>query len=275
VALETTLNILRYPGGKQRHLPYFSDLLPNAISIKGCYIEPFVGGASVFLSINPTRSILADINEELIELYKGIKSNPKEVWKIYSNFPNTKKGYYEVREQSLSRKSIIYKAARILFLNRTCFKGMWRHNSIGKFNVGYGGQSRRWVIDENSLIEVSKRLKNAQLFVSDFEQIISLAKYGDFIFLDPPYTPGATELKNDHYQFNSFSFENQKRLAHALEQASRRGVNWLMTTSSHPDITNLFKNVTITPFTLGTGDLPGILTREKVGEVLIMNWRAT
>ena len=94
MTLETTLNILRYPGGKQRHLPYFSDLLPDAYSIKGNYIEPFVGGASVFLSVNPRKSILADINKELIALYKGIKKNPREVWKIYSTFPNTKKGYY-------------------------------------------------------------------------------------------------------------------------------------------------------------------------------------
>lgn len=273
MALETTLNFLRYPGGKQRHLPYFCDLLPDSKSIKGRYIEPFVGGASVFFAVNPKSAILSDNNHELINLYKGIKRNPQEVWNIYYHFPNTKEGYYEIRDQLLSSKTLTYKAARTLFLNRTCFKGMWRHNSNGKFNVGYGGQSRRWVIDENSLFEVSKRLKKAKLQVCDFEPIIDQASADDFIFIDPPYIPGKSDLRNDHYQFTTFTFEDHERLSKALERASKRGVKWIMTTSSHFKITNLFSKSTVTPFTLGTGNMPGILTKEKVGEVIVMNWR--
>ena len=269
--MDSSVNILRYPGGKQRHLPYFGDLLPCSKSIRGYYIEPFVGGASVFFAINPHRAILSDVNKELIELYKGIKRNPQEVWRIYSQFPHTKQGYYEIRDQSLIKKTIIFKAARTLFLNRTCFKGMWRHNADGKFNVGYGGQSRRWVIDENSLIEVSRRLKKAKLQIIDFEAIIDQATEDDFIFLDPPYTPGGIKMRNGHYQFNAFSFEDHLRLAKSLERATKRGVKWLMTTSSHHKITKLFNKYDQFPFSLGTGSMPGILIRENVGEVLINN----
>ncbi|MHA1309025.1 MAG: DNA adenine methylase, partial [Candidatus Heimdallarchaeota archaeon] len=201
------IKFIRYPGGKQRLLTHLDYYLPNSAEIQGTYIEPFVGGGSVFFSINPKKAILSDINEELIDLFRGIRYAPRKIWKIYTSFPSTKEGYYAIRDE-FNCKGLIPKAARILFLNRTCFKGMWRHNSQGKFNIGYGGQDRRWVINEDDIIEVSKRLKGVKLYCTDFQKIIDNSQKGDFLFLDPPYKPNKMMCSNEHYSHGFFSFDD-------------------------------------------------------------------
>jgi len=265
------IKFIRYPGGKQRILNLIIPFLPARDSIIGRFIDPFLGGGSVFFAVNPKNALLSDINEELINLYTGIRRFPSKIWEIYKSFLKTKKAYYEIRNMNTEGMHLAFRAARTLYLNRTCFKGMWRHNSYGQFNVGYGGQDRRWVITEEVLGEVSKRLKNATLKFSDFEPIIEEAKEGDFIFLDPPYKPGDRELVNSHYVYNKFSYHDHQRLASCLIRATKRGVKWSMTTSSHLDILRLFQGNRIIPLQKGTGKSPGILTNNS-GEVLILNY---
>lgn len=266
------VNFIRYPGGKQRILNYIVPFLPSRELIKGRFIEPFLGSGAVFFALNPKRALLADINPELIDLYRGIRRYPSEVWEIYKSFPRTKEAYYEIRSMKVNGRSLAFRAARILYLNRTCFKGMWRHNSKGEFNVGYGGQDRRWVISIETLKEVSNRLKRAILRCADFEEIIDLSAEGDFIFLDPPYKPGERELLHSHYLYSKFSYSEYQRLAKVLKRASNRGVKWAMTISSHPDILDLFPEEYVFPIPVGTGKKPGILTFNS-GEVLICNYK--
>jgi len=266
-----TLTLLRYPGGKQRQLLSFAHILPSDPDSYRSYIEPFVGGASVFFHINPYKSVLSDINPELIELYQGIRDHPDEVWEIYQSVPETKSAYYAIRKLNPSVMDLPYRAARILYLNRTCFKVMWRHNSLGDFNVGYGGQDRRWSITHQHLLEVSDRLKRANLVCSDFEEVIDKSKEGDFLFLDPPYRPGAREQIHDHYKFGSFRFKDQKRLAATLFRATERGVQWTMTNSSNPDVIDLYSGCSISPLEIGTGDQIGQITNRSQ-EVLIQNY---
>jgi|FaiFalDrversion3_1042247.scaffolds.fasta_scaffold04567_2 DNA adenine methylase len=265
------IKFIRYPGGKQRILNYIIPFLPPRQSIIGKFIEPFVGSGAVFFAINPKRALLADINPELIDLYRGIKYYPLKVWEIYNSFPTTKKAYYQIRDMNISEMSLAFRAARTLYLNRTCFKGMWRHNSDGRFNVGYGGQDRRWVINQETLKEVSNRLKHATLKCCDFEEVIDESKIGDFIFADPPYRPGERELIHSHYAYGKFSFSEYQRLAKALKKASERGVKWALTISSHPDILDLFYGNYIIPIPKGASGKPGILT-DKSCEVLICNY---
>lgn len=102
---------------------------------------------------------------------------------------------------------------------------MWRHNADGQFNIGYGEQARRWVVSEDSLVEVSNRLNSADLACSDFQPIIDSCVRGDFIFADPPYRPGEWELIQSHYVYNKFCFKEHERLAHTLQKASKKGVS--------------------------------------------------
>lgn len=266
------LNFLRYPGGKQRILNDLIPHLPFPEAISGNFVEPFVGGGAVFFAFNPQKALLADINPELIGLYRGLRRHPVKVWKKFYEFPNTKQAYYDIRNSQVKGLDLATRAARTLYLNRTCFKGMWRHNSNGQFNVGYGGQDRRWVICKDTLTEVSKRLMCATLKRSDFERVIvDMCSEEDFLFLDPPYRPGEREMVHDHYVYGKFNYDDYKRLAKVLEQASRRGIQWAMTTSSHPDILSLFDGNRVIILPKGTGGSPGILTNNS-GEVLICNY---
>lgn len=263
-------NFLRYPGSKRRMLAFLGHYLPSADAILGRHVEPFVGGGAVFLYMQPHLALLSDINSELIDVYRGIRHDPNAVWKEYCEFGSTKADYWHVRRMP-PPNLMTERAARTLYLNRTCFKGMWRHNREGRFNVGYGGQSRRWVIGCSTLVEISRHLRRAQIRCLDFETVVDESESGDFLFLDPPYRPGERELVNDHYSYRQFKFDDHRRLAAALKRAERRGVSWLMTTSSHPDIVLLFKNKFIVPFPRGTGHLPGKLVKDS-GEILVMSF---
>ena len=235
------LPVVRYPGGKQRLLAFLNEFLPKQDGISGRYMEPFVGGASVFLHLRPRRAILADLTSELIDLYKGIRKAPLSVWKKYRSFGDTKDEYRRVRSMDPSQMELADRAARLLYLNRTCFKGNWRHNAKGEFNIGYGGQSRRWVVTRDYLSAVSRALRYASLRCSDFEPIIENAVEGDYLFLDPPYLPGQKQLVHDHYSWIRFTFSDHERLANALRRCADRGVRWAMTTSGHRDVLALFR----------------------------------
>lgn len=268
---EQIMKFLRYPGGKNKLLFFLANLLPQSEKIEGRYIEPFVGGGSVFLYVQPEGAILSDLNEELIDLYKGIRNYPHKVWETFASFPSGKETYYRIRDAEYEDKPLYYRAARTLYLNRTCFKGMWRHNPSGNFNVGYGGEARRWVITHKSIIQLSRRLKKAVILQSDFEPILDQCKDGDFIFLDPPYKPGEKEMAEAHYINGKFSFKDQIRLSRKLKEISMKNrVSWLMTNSSNSEICELYRNFTIVKAPIGTSNVIGVSTKDSK-EVIISN----
>jgi DNA adenine methylase len=268
--MEAITKFLRYPGSKRRMLTFLAQYLPTSDELRGRYVEPFAGSAAVFFFIDPHNAILADSNPDLINLLQGIQSAPSKVWEIYCGFGDTKKDYQYVRDD-YKPINIEEKSARILYLNRTCFKGMWRTNRNGDFNVGYGGQERRWAINEVNLIDVSVTLQKAQLLCTDFEETIYGLSSGDFLFIDPPYRPGAKESLNEHYIGKSFTYNDHQRLAGVLDWAKRKEIAWAMTTSAHAEIVYLFQGNYFLGLPLGTGKSPGIISRNS-GEVLITSY---
>ncbi len=266
------MRFLRYPGGKSRLLFFLSKYLPVSDQIDGRYIEPFLGGGSVFLHINPKSAVISDLNKELIDLYKGIQYYPNEVWDTFLNFPIGKEAYYKIRDERIAGRSLYYRAARTLYLNRTCFKGMWRHNYHGNFNVGYGGEDRRWAIAKDNLIELSSRFANAIILHSDYDPVLNQCYDGDFIFIDPPYKPGEKELLEAHYINGKFSYQDQIRLSVKLkERTNRCNIKWLMTNSAHDDICKLYNNFNVINIPQGTSNTIGVITRDSK-EVLISNY---
>jgi DNA adenine methylase len=266
------MKFLRYPGGKSKLLSFLVNHLPATKDIEGAYIEPFIGGGSIFFYMNPNQAIISDLNPELIELYKGIKLYPHKVWEIFESFPSGKSSYYKVRDKSTKGTQLYYRAARTLYLNRTCFKGMWRHNNDGNFNVGYGGEERRWVITHQNVIELSQTFQKAEILKKDFEEVILSCSKNDFIFLDPPYKPGKKDLHELHYSNGRFLFDEQVRLAETLRSLPKsKRIRWAMTNSSHKDILKLYKSYNIKPIPFGTGERPGIQVK-KPNEVLITNY---
>jgi len=269
--MEKGMKFLRYPGSKRRMVAFLMEHLPERCDIQGRYVEPFVGSGSVYFSINPTKAILSDVNVDLIDLFRGVRLYPEEVWEMYCGFGDTKRDYHQIRASNM-KLTLAEKAARVLYLNRTCFKGMWRTNGKGEFNVGYGGQERRWVICEENLHQVSLALRKARLLCSDFDEVIHSLEPADFIFADPPYRPGEKEQINEHYYGKTFQFEDQRRLAKALSWASKHKIKWAMTNSSHPEILALYKGDYKLEFAKGTGRRPG-LPAINPGEDLITNYQ--
>lgn len=266
------MKFLRYPGGKSKQLSFLINYLPDSKDIKGSYIEPFVGGGSIFFHLKPKKALISDLNPELITLYKGIQLYPHKVWQEFESFPSGKAAYYKIRDKATENMPLYSRAARTLYLNRTCFKGMWRHNSHGAFNVGYGGDERRWVITHNNIVELSMIFRKAEIHNTDFAEIILKATKNDFIFLDPPYKPGEKDLHELHYRNGKFLFDEQVRLADTLKSLPKsKRIRWAMTNSSHVDIVKLYKGFNVKQIPFGTSDKPGIQTKNS-NEVLITNY---
>ncbi len=237
------MKFLRYPGGKTKLLSFLVNHLPKSEDIKGTYIEPFVGGGSIFFHINPLIAIISDLNSELITLYKGIKLYPHKVWETYESFPSGKLAYYKIRDTFTLNTPLYYKAARKPLFEPNLFQRYVGHNIKGNFNVGYGGEDRRWVITHQNIIELSQYFRNVKILNNDFEKTILQASENDFIFLDPPYKPGEKDLNELHYINGKFLYKEQVRLSETLKSLPKvKQIRWAMTNSSHRIFLKLYSN---------------------------------
>ena len=228
---------LMWPGGKKWFVRHQSDRLPKEYKK---YIDPFLGGGSVYFYLEPKEAILSDVNSELITTYKAIKADWKKlnkILKVHSRKHNDAY-YYEVRGQK--PRETCHVAARMIYLNRTCFNGIYRVNNSGVFNVPRGSKNTVFTGLEH-FEERSELLKNAELYCCDFEETIDRAMEGDFLFCDPPYAI-KEEQSFVRYSKNLFDWEDQIRLANALERAKERGVKILMTNVNHKSVRELYEN---------------------------------
>lgn len=260
---------LKWPGGKRWLIEDHRHLLPKRIN--GRYIEPFLGSGAVFFHLRPRDAILSDINSELIEAYSIIKhAHRKIVSKLkihHVQHAINPERYYDVRADIPDTAQ--ERAARMLYLNRTCFNGIYRVNQKGEFNVPRGSKTKVLMPDD-MWREWSKALHNAKLRNSDFEPVIDEARNGDFLFVDPPYT--VHHNMNGFIKYNEvmFSWDDQVRLAKAMDRARRRGVRILMTNANHESVRELygkgFKKATVSRFSSVSGKSEG---RSSFDELII------
>lgn len=227
---------LKWAGGKRWFVQKYSDLLPSEFNR---YIEPFLGGGSVFFHLKPKHAILGDLNKDLVAAYTAIKEDPDSLTKALKKHKNlhSDEYYYQVRARNPT--SDIGRAARFIYLNRTCFNGIYRVNLKGKFNVPRGSKNTV-ILDSDDFLALSDQLKSAQIVNSDFEVLIETAKSGDLVFADPPYT--VRHNLNGFVQYNEklFSWDDQIRLADALYRAKERGVKIVSTNANHESIRDLY-----------------------------------
>ena len=235
--------ILKWAGGKTQML---GDLLPKVPKSYGRYIEPFFGGGAMFFALQPENAIIADSNPELINMYRQVATNVDEVICYLKKYENTSEMFYAVREQDWMCLPKAEAAARTIFLNRTCFNGLYRVNKQGKFNVPYGKYVNPKICDEEGLKAASEALKKAEILCGDYLLVLEhYAQAGDFVFLDPPYLPISEYADFKRYTKEQFYEEDHVELAKMIMRLQERGCHVVLTNSNHPLVHELYAPFTI------------------------------
>lgn len=203
------------------------------------YVEPFVGSGAVFFGLHPKSALLNDANAELVETYCAIKKDWKSVLDLLRKHQrrHSDEYYYQVRESVPTSQA--GRAARFVYLNRTCFNGLYRVNRRGEFNVPRGTKDSV-LMDTDDFESISRRLTNANLQSGDFENVVDQCGEGDFIYADPPYTVKHNNNGFIKYNERLFSWADQERLKDALVRAVRRGARALVSNADHPSIRELY-----------------------------------
>ncbi|HEM7769504.1 DNA adenine methylase [Acinetobacter baumannii] len=228
---------LKWAGGKRWFVNKHLSLLPQKFNT---YIEPFLGSGALFFNIQPTHAIINDVNPKLIEVYKAIKIDPLGIenrLKVHHE-KHSKEYYYYIR--SLNLENSLDEAAKFIYLNRTCFNGIYRVNLKGEFNVPIGTKDQV-LLECDNFQKVSECLQNVDIYSGDFERIIDMANEGDFLFIDPPYTVSHNNNGFIKYNENLFSWDDQIRLHQSLKRAHKRKVKILCTNANHQSIHDLYK----------------------------------
>lgn len=231
---------LRWAGGKRWFVPAWRKIIHEIDYDR--YIEPFLGGGAIYFSTKPEKSILADSNNELISTYKAIKEDWGKVLRILRSHDrhHTREYYYNIR-------SAVYcdpaeRAAQFIYLNRTCWNGLYRVNKAGVFNVPVGSECKRVLHEYDDFYSVAQCLKTADILCQDFEQTISQAESGDLLFVDPPYTVKHNFNGFVKYNENIFSWDDQERLCESLHHAKERGAKIVLMNANHQSIYSLYSN---------------------------------
>lgn len=231
-ALSSPRPLLKWAGGKTQLL---SEIIPKLPKKYGRYIEPFFGGGALFFSVRPEGGIIADINPELVNLYQSVASNVDGVIAALRCYENTEEMFYAVRAQDSTKLPNVEAAARTIFLNRTCFNGLYRVNKSGHFNVPFGRYKNPKIIDVEALKSASAILKNTTIICGDYKSILrENARAGDFIFLDPPYLPVSQYADFKRYTKEQFYEEDHVDLAAEVKRLHELGCYVILTNSNHP-----------------------------------------
>ena len=230
--------LLKWAGGKTQLL---NNILPKIPASYGKYIEPFLGGGALFFSVKPKESIISDNNPELINMYRQVASNVEEVIACLNKYINTEDMFYAVREQEWARLSPAEAAARMIFLNKTCFNGLYRVNKNGQFNVPYGRYKNPKICDADALRANAEILERATILCGDYISILErYAQPGDFIFLDPPYLPVSKYSDYKRYTKEQFYEEDHVGLANVAARLHEKSCHIVLTNSNHPLVRELF-----------------------------------
>ncbi|ASR50071.1 DNA adenine methylase [Blastomonas fulva] len=228
---------IKWAGGKR----WLADHeLFNNLAYTGKYLEPFFGGGAMYFHLKPERSIVSDVNTRLIEAYRAVRNDPEIVISLLKDHQilHSKEYYYKIRKTSFD--DLNRRAAQFIYLNRTCWNGLYRENLAGEFNVPIG--TKKLIFDPTEdFIAISKQLKKSEILSCDFEQTIDLAEAGDFVFCDPPYTTAHNLNGFVKYNQNIFSWKDQVRLRDAAVRAMRRGAIVVITNADHPSLHELYQ----------------------------------
>ncbi len=229
---------IKWVGGKTSLLPELLKHVPAKIKR---YHEPFVGGGALFFAVQPKRAVLCDANPELTHCYAQVRDDVAGVLDFLARHVYEQEHFTAVRALDPLNLEPAERAARFIYLNKTCFNGLWRVNKSGRFNVPIGRYKDPRFCDPTTLIRASNALKGVEIKNVIFEEALSMTAPGDFVYLDPPYDPISPTASFTSYTKEGFGWEAQERLAAACASLNRRGVRFLLSNSATPRIRELYK----------------------------------
>ncbi|VQJ36672.1 modification methylase [Streptococcus pneumoniae] len=267
----------KWTGGKRQLLPVIRQLLPKTYNR---YFEPFVGGGALFFDLAPKDAVINDFNAELINCYQQIKDNPQElieILKVHQEY-NSKEYYLDLRsadrDERIDMMSEVQRAARILYMLRVNFNGLYRVNSKNQFNVPYGRYKNPKIVDEELISAISVYLNNNQLEikVGDFEKAIVDVRTGDFVYFDPPYIPLSETSAFTSYTHEGFSFADQVRLRDAFKRLSDTGAYVMLSNSSSALVEELYKDFNIHYVEATRTNGAKSSSRGKISEIIVTNY---
>jgi DNA adenine methylase len=231
---------LKWAGGKSALIKQFAPHFPHPDQYTR-YFEPFLGGGAVFFHLQPVQSLLFDLNSELIDLYRTLRDDVESVISALAPHRNDRAYFEQIRAIDPQTLSMPARAARFIFLNRTCYNGLYRVNNQGQFNVPFGRYAKPNICDSEGLHAASLALKNAEINLGDFKASVESCQAGDFIYFDPPYAPLSATSRFISYTKHGFDAADQKRLAEWFRELDRRGCLLMLSNSSAPLIYDLYK----------------------------------
>lgn len=266
---------VKWAGGKKQLIEQFKNYFPKEIN---SYIEPFVGGGAVVFFIiknhSPNEVIISDSNEELINSYETIKNNVKGLIEQLKQYKNThnKENYYKIRDMQPEKMSNDERAARFIYLNKSCFNGLYRVNSKGKFNVPIGSSKHPAILMEEDLKEISALLQNVKIKSMPFEEVTNYAKAGNFIYLDPPYYPLKKGKSFTTYTKEAFLEKEQEKLSEVFKELDKKGCKVMLSNSDTDFIKRLYEGYNIDTVQAARMINSDATKRGKISELVIRNY---
>lgn len=268
--------VVKWAGGKRQIVDQIVKYVPPTFST---YYEPFLGGGAVLLALQPERAVVNDINCELINLYQVVQNNVEELIEELKQYKNEAAYFYTIRaldrdKERYSELTPVQRAARIIYLNRTCYNGLFRVNKAGQFNAPFGRYKCPNIVNEITLRAVSRYFNRARITFTcqDFEVVLKGARQGDFAYLDPPYDPVSTTANFTGYDRGGFDQEEQIRLKEVCDNLHARGVKFLLSNSATEFIRDLYKSYRIEIIQAKRVINSRAAKRGNIDEVLVMNF---
>lgn len=270
-----TQPFLKWAGGKRQLLPEIKKYIPQKINT---YYEPFVGAGAVLFDLQPKKAVINDINGDLINTYNVIKNNIDELIEDLNKHKNDPDYFYKIRDLDRTGKykslTNVERASRIIYLNKTCFNGLFRVNSQGQFNVPFGKYKNPQVVNEIVVRAVNHYLINSDVSIlnGDYETALETARKGDFVYFDPPYDPVSDTSSFTGYSLDGFDKEDQIRLRDVFIKLDQRGCNVLLSNSATDFIKDIYRDYHIKMVTASRNINSVASKRGKIDEVLVMNY---
>ena len=268
-----TYPIVKWVGGK-RQLMF--ELLKNMPKSYNRYFEPFIGGGALFFELQPNNAYISDMNEELINLYTVVRENVYELIADLNRHEVSKEYFLEIRNldrtDEYKNLSNVQRASRFIYLNRTCFNGLYRVNSQGQFNVPFGDYKNPRIVDENNLLNCSELLKNTEIKCVDFSEILTKVKKGDFVYFDPPYVPLNETSSFTSYTKDGFDMDMQFKLREVCDELDSMGVMFMLSNSDTKFVNELYSNYEIKKVFASRAVNANAEGRGKITEVLVRNY---